>query len=104
MTDKTAEKYRRLYTNFAAHSRRLLDTAERLSLHDSALDKYLDEKFLEGYAPSVLRDTVYAVAWQLSVHLRDLPLSQTALRSLRKLCPDKSRNPVTWQAVLLIVD
>eukprot|EP00972_Heterocapsa_arctica_P056934 8402244-Heterocapsa_arctica.AAC.1 len=36
--------------------------------------------------------------------MRDLPLSQKALRGVRKLCPDTSRNPATWEAVLLIVD
>ena len=104
MTDKTAEKYRRLYANFVAHSRHYLDTAESEILPDSAFEMHLDEKDLEGYAQSVLRDTVYAVAWHLNLHLRDLPLSQMALRGLRKLCPDQSRNPVTWEAVLLIVD
>ena len=104
VTDKTAEKYKRLYANFVAHSRRRLDTAECEISHDSALDMYLDEKYLEGFAQSVLRDTIYAVAWHLNLHLRDLPLSQMALRGLRKLCPDKSRNPVTWEAVLVIVD
>jgi hypothetical protein len=104
VTDKTAEKYRRLHANFLAHARSRRCHSDDLELLDPTLDKYLDEKYLAGFPQSVLRDTAYAVAWQADLTLRDLPLSQKALRGVRKLCPDSSRNPVTWEAVLLIVD
>jgi hypothetical protein len=104
VTDKTAEKYRRLHENFLAHARIRRRHPDDVELLDPTLDQYLDEKYLAGFPPSVLRDTAYAVAWHADLTLRDLPLSQKALRGVRKLCPDTSRNPATWEAVLLIVD
>ena len=68
---------------------------------DKALEKYLDGIYRQGCGIEQCRSTIYAVAWINSLKASHLPLSSAALKGFKKLHPERGRDPLPFEALLL---
>ena len=76
-----------------------LDTADR------ALDKYFEWRYAEGDLPWVGRDAMYGLAWSRDWVIRAtdvFPLAKKSLKGWSRLSPSMSRDPVPWEALIVL--
>ena len=92
------DKYRDLLRDFPILQSDLLSAAEV----DRVLDQHLHDMFIRGHSIHEARYALYATCWARVLAARQLPRAQRALQGFRRLDPESMRDPVPWDAVLLV--
>ena len=71
---------------------------------DAALNMALVDRYLDGDDITHGRYLFYAVRWKLLLTTLQLPLSNASLEGYRKACQQRSRDPASWEATLLVAE
>jgi hypothetical protein len=96
-----------MYERYRARCRSLLAFPSIESEHDALLEEMLNELFMDGEDLSMGNTLVAAVGFFLPYLSKRgggrLPLTGQALRGWKVLCPPRSRLPLPWEVVALLV-
>ena len=104
VTEETRRRYEKLHMEFAQYCRKNhFDSVTAADL-DRTLDRFLDRMQLDGRPLHEARNAGYGVSWCRDVEMKDLPLTRKCLKGYSRLCPEVARDPVSWEATLLVAD
>ena len=101
---KTQITYGKIVADFEKFANIQLTPQTRLRLIDPLLEKYITVMFFDGVGIASARYVLAAVAWVCAVPrvAESLPLAKQALRGYARLDPDKSKEPLPWEAASLM--
>ena len=105
ITDATKATYHDAFWNFADFSARGGHARSTPATADAVLELYFDKLFFDGENPHVGETTIAALGFYMRWSTKGcFPRARRALRGWRVIVPDRARDPIPWESVLLIVE
>ena len=105
ISDATKSTYHDAFWSFAAFSDQGGQIRSTPATADAVLELFFDKLFFDGENPHVGETTIAALGYFMRWSTKGcFPRARRALRGWRVVVPDRARDPIPWESVLLIVE